>query len=115
MESILAAVVTAVIGPVAVLFVGRRLGKKVEAVERHTSETLNQVKNSHKTNLRDDVDALHDEVREMRKDQQGLHSDVREIRTDITGLRRDDAVTRVDLDSLRRRMREHEASHRGEN
>ena len=108
MEVIVTAVVTAIIGPVAVLMVGRHLSRKVEAVQRHTSETLNQVKNSHQTNFRDDVDNVLQEVRLMRDDQQVLHKELRQVRGDITGLRRDDGVTRSDLDSLRRRVRGNE-------
>lgn len=101
-------IVTGVVGPLLVLLVGWFLNRRIGKVAEHTTQTLDQVKNSHNTNLRNDIDALHQEVRESRDDSRSIHSELREMRTDITGLRRDDAVARTDLDSLRRRVRANE-------
>lgn len=101
-------IIANVVGPLLVLVVGWFLNKRIGKVAEHTTQTLDQVKNSHDTNFRDDVDALHQEVRESREDSRSIHAELREMRTDITGLRRDDAVARSDLDSLRRRVRDNE-------
>lgn len=94
------AIITAVVGPLIMLIVGWFLNRKVNRVEAHTAETLNQVKNSHQTNLRNDIDdirydiaSVHDEVRGVRIEVRGLHKDDEHIREDVRRL--EDRVRKV--------------------
>ncbi|MFE2997936.1 DUF2746 domain-containing protein [Nocardia sp. NPDC059246] len=48
------------------------------------AEVKDQVKNTHKTNLREDMDAIHNEIREMRQENR---QDNAELRTEVRELR----------------------------
>lgn len=96
------------LGPSAVAVVGWVLNKRIGAVDRRvgrTAETVastaaateqvrEQVQNSHATNLRHDLDAIHTSIRgvqsdltDVRDDQRVLHRDVRGIHRDVSDLR----------------------------
>jgi len=82
--------------------IGGVLVAKVSKTEKHAKESLAQVKNSHKTNLRDDLDGgfsglgaqvaelaetlggLVETVSEVKRDQGGMKSELRGIRRDQT-------------------------------
>lgn len=59
---------------------------QLKGIKRDASEARYQVKNSHKTNFRDDIDDLHQEVRDFRKERREDHKEVLAIRTDIRHL-----------------------------
>lgn len=69
------AVVVALIAAVS----QRRTGRSVGRIEEQVGEVHNSTVNSHQTNMRDDVDAVHDDLR-------NLHTVVERIDTNQAGL-----------------------------
>lgn len=65
----------AIVAPALSAYMTARLSRSVQQV-RH------QVENTHDTNLRDDLDLMHRDIR-------GISEDVREIRKDIQDIRRE--------------------------
>lgn len=80
-DTVLVALITFVASPVVLAVLNRmqtrRLGDRIGGIEAKTEAVREQVQNSHRTNFRDDHDALRDEVREgfddirRRQDAQG--------------------------------------------
>ena len=74
-------IVLAILSPVFVAWITTRGQKKsrgdIEQVREH-------VVNSHSTNLRDDLDAIHRDIRGIRTDVGDLRDETREIRTYMT-------------------------------
>lgn len=91
--------IVGVLGPVALALVGifaEYVRRKLNAVsdtvisaEDHAREAKEQVKNSHSTNLRDDLDALHDDVREALRLLTEHGADLKRHGSEIGGLRAD--------------------------
>lgn len=87
----------------AVWIATRTTRKKVDAQADDIKAVRHQVQNSHRTNLRDDIDGtteqvaqlgvavgrLADSVEGLREDVGGLHSETRDLRKDVTGVRDD--------------------------
>ena len=81
---ILVALITT-LGGVIVALIG--FWGKVTEIRDHTKEAKEQVKNSHTTNLRDDMDAIHEDVRaalellkQHSKEIGGIREDIRQER-----------------------------------
>lgn len=89
----------ALIGAAVTLLGGAIEGvrRKLNSVEEHAHAARAQVQNSHKTNLRDDMDRLHDDVREV------LEA-VKRQGSEISGLRRDLRVEREERMQLAHRV-----------
>lgn len=89
-EGVVVALVTGLFGTIiAVLQSHRATGKKIDAVATNAAEAREQVKNSHKTNLRDDMDALHADVREALRLLTEHGADLKRHGSEIGGLRAD--------------------------
>lgn len=78
-EGFLAAIVTGCFTLIPILIQNRRL-KRVNA---HVEETRHEVKNSHKTNLRDDLDLMHSDIKAIAEVQRAQGADIIGIRTDL--------------------------------
>lgn len=77
---VLAAIITGGFG-VIIAYVGR--------VEKHAKAAVDQVKNSHTTNLRDDMDAMHADIRGVLDRQTRVMTLQLEHSSQIAGLRAD--------------------------
>ena len=71
--------------------------RKLNTVEEHAKESRAQVQNSHKTNLRDDIDNLHDDVRQ-------ILTALERHGGEISGLRKDMRVEREERMALSSRV-----------
>ncbi|QDP44230.1 hypothetical protein KGG70_gp54 [Streptomyces phage Celia] len=80
-------IVVAVIG-VLVEFL-RRQSSALNEVRENTAEARNQVANSHQTNLRDDMDRLHDDVRAVLELVTEHGQDIRGLRSELQQERRE--------------------------
>lgn len=105
--------ITAVVGPVVVLIVGWRLNRKLKKTSENTSQVLDQVKNSHEVNLRDNLDEIHKDVKSVqdtvnRHDRRldGIEENLANSYDLITGLSRDDTAIRKRLTTMEDRIRE---------
>lgn len=85
------------VSPAILLVLGWILNRKINTVRDDTSATRYQVQNSHETNLREDLDAIREDIGHV-------HGEVREARRDIGGLREDDTQQRRDIRSLTGRV-----------
>lgn len=74
-------VLVALIG--AVVEFMRRQKNALNEVRENAAETRGQVANDHGTNLRDDLDRLHDDVRAVLESLRRQGHDIREIRSDL--------------------------------
>lgn len=61
----------------------RRHQKAISEVREHTVASLEQVQNSHTTNLRDDLDGMHQDVREVLSVLQRHGSEISGLRADL--------------------------------
>lgn len=104
-EALGVAIVTAVVGPAVLLVLGALLNRKInhlsaatQAVKSDTKQTLNQVQNSHTTNLREEGDERHGElvalVTTVLNVQKAQAADIGGIRSELRDLRKDDAGQR---------------------
>lgn len=104
-EGVVVALVTGLFGTIiAVLQSHRATGKKIDAVATNAAEAREQVKNSHKTNLRDDMDALHADVREALRRLTEQSDDLRRHGSEISGIRRDFQIEREERLAVSRRV-----------
>lgn len=74
------------------------LASRMKATNKAVHATQEQVQNSHKTNLRDDLDRLHDDVRLVLTTQEQHGKEIGGIRTDLAHERdeRLDVARRLD-------------------
>lgn len=101
---LVAAIATPALGTVASIAVAlitrrdtkRELGDQraeLATIREHTSRSLDQLENTHTTNLRNDLDKLTgivtDGMAAIRTDVGGLHSETRDLRNDVAGIRAD--------------------------
>lgn len=80
-DPVAVAVVTTV-GSVLIALIGV-MAHQLKGIKKDASEARWQVKNSHKTNFRDDLDDMHQEVRDFREEIRNNHKEVVSIRQDI--------------------------------
>ncbi len=92
----------------------RELGdQRAELVEikQHASRSLDQLENTHTTNLRDDLDKLTEILRDgmaaIRTDVGGLHSETRDLRQDVAGIRADGRHDRRKLAQQEKALDDH--------
>lgn len=102
--------VTAVIGPLCILVVGwwleykrRKDNKTHQAVLERVHQ---QVENSHKRNLRDDIDVLHDLMSETNQGLRKVRDEVRWIRQDISDLKASEQEQRMESRNMRADLRD---------
>lgn len=114
-------ILTAVPGVVSIVvsLISRRDTKRelqvtrdeVAIVRDGQNEALAQLKNTHKTNLREDIDDLVAIVRDgqaaIRDDIGGLHSETRDLRQDVEGIRTDARRDRRRLTAQEKALDEH--------
>jgi hypothetical protein len=106
--------IVGVLGPVALALVGifaeyvrRKLNSvsdTVNSAEDHAREAKEQVKNSHTTNLRDDMDLLHDDVKEVLRVLADHGLDLKRHGSEIGGLRADMRLERDERLHLSKRV-----------
>ncbi|WP_280395571.1 DUF2746 domain-containing protein [Nocardia brasiliensis] len=72
--------VLAILASVAVAWITNR-GQRQQ--RRDLAEVRNQVTNTHDTNLRDDLDEMHRDIRGLRQDVGELRGEVREVRGQV--------------------------------
>jgi len=119
-EAVRVAIVTAVVGPAVMLILGAWLNRKInhlsaatQEVRSDTKQTLNQVQNSHTTNLREEGDERHGELvalvttvlnvqKTQAEVQKAQAADIGGIRSELRDLRKDDAGQRDRLLDLER-------------
>ncbi|MET9861952.1 DUF2746 domain-containing protein [Streptomyces smyrnaeus] len=80
-------VVVGLIGIVAEFM--RRQSNALTEVRENTAEARDQVSNTHTTNLRDDMDRMHEDVREVLSVLSQHGTEIREIRSEIRQERRE--------------------------
>ena len=102
-------VIVGAIVTITVTVVSRRDTKaQLEKAQDSVDQTLEQVRNTHTQNLREDLDekfqdmgsrndAVTDNVTALRDDVGGLHSETRDLRKDVTGIRTDARRSRRDI------------------
>jgi hypothetical protein len=96
--------IVGLVGTVLTILLGRQ-HKALGEVRKHSREANEQVSNSHTTNLRDDIDRLHDDVRAV--------LDIsRQHAKEIGGLREDLRVEREERLAGDARCDEHSRIHR---
>lgn len=83
-DTVSVAVITTV-GSVVVALFGF-MAHQLKGIKKDASEARYQVKNSHKSNMRDDMDAIHQEIRDFREERREDHKEVLAIRKDIRRL-----------------------------
>lgn len=76
----------------------------VGTVEEHAREAKEQVKNSHDTNLRDDLDRMHDDIREALRLLGEHGDDLKRHGSEIGGLRADMRLERDERLHLSKRV-----------
>jgi gas vesicle protein len=89
-------IVVALIG--TALEVLRRHGKAIEQVAEDAAQAREQVTNTHSTNLRDDMDRIHDDVREVLKVLARHGEEISGIREEIRQERRERLAVSERLD-----------------
>lgn len=91
---------------------------KLHETRLGVDRTLDQVANTHDTNLRDDLDGKFSELGDrlaivadalgaMREDVGGLHSETRDLRRDVLGIRTDARRDRRKLAEQEKKLDEH--------
>jgi hypothetical protein len=114
----LVVVALAVITTVGTVLANRPMRKKLEAVAADAREARDQTANTHKTNLRDDLDAFRDEVRQGFEDvatEQGetrrsvgiVRRELRGVRKDVGSLQEDVVEIHDETRTVRERLDEH--------
>lgn len=76
------------------------LAHQLKGIKRDATEARVQVKNSHKTNLRDDMDKIHKEVLAIRQERRDDHEDVIAMKGDIRYLTSTDRRQWEAIDAL---------------
>jgi hypothetical protein len=111
--------VTSVLGPAIVAWINnKKIRAEAQVTREDMAEIKGQVKNSHTSNLRVDLDEkfteLGDRMGELsvmlggvRDDVGGLHSETRDLRQDVTGIRTDARRDRRQVGELTGRVEEH--------
>lgn len=99
MSDPVAVAVISTIGSVLVALFGL-LAHQLKGIKRDASEAKVQVKNSHKTNLRDDMDLIHKEVVAIRQERRDDHEDVISMKQDIRYLTSTDRRQWEAIDAL---------------
>jgi hypothetical protein len=82
-------IVLAVVPAVTTWVTGRNARKRATDTQADVAVIREEVKNTHSSNLRGDLDKLRDAIDGVRDDLGGLHSEVRDTRRDIGGIRTD--------------------------
>lgn len=104
-------VVLAVVPALTTWATQRGTRRRVTETQESVGRVLDQVANTHTTNLRDDLDEKIAGVvasqEAMRKDIGGLHSEMRDARRDIAGIRTDGRQDRRALAEQRDALAEH--------
>lgn len=77
------------------------LRRGVKAAQQDAAVTREQVQNSHKTNLRDDIDIVMDKISEVLTVQRSTSNDVRQLREDLAIERRERLAVADRVDDLR--------------
>lgn len=90
-------------GLIVIALIGR---KKLDAIAGDAKEARDQTANTHKSNLRDDIDGLRDDVTGLKDTLGVVHGDLRGLQKDVTGLRSADGTIRKQL-ALAVQDREH--------
>ena len=102
-------VIVGAIVTITVTVVSRRDTKaQLEKAQESVDQTLEQVRNTHTQNLREDldekfrdmgsrIDTVTEHVTALRDDVGGLHSETRDLRKDVTGIRTDARRSRRDI------------------
>lgn len=93
------AIVGGIFGTLAILL-DRRRGRDIKRVEEHAAEARYQVQNSHKSNLRDDIDRVLEGI-------DALHLGQRMHSSEIGGLRAELRQERVERLDVARRLDDH--------
>ena len=92
------ATVTAIIGPAFMAILAAILNRKIKNIRSDTAQTLDQVKNSHTTNMREEGDDRHDELVALVRDVIGTQTtqtaEIGGIRSELRALRSDDSKQR---------------------
>ena len=108
--TVIAALITFLIGPAVIAILGARLTRKVNHLSADTKATRHQVENSHSTNLRDDQDDKHAELVELVKAvigaQKSQGAEIGGVREELRGVRRDVSDLRGELGVERERIRD---------
>lgn len=86
-DAVTISIIGTVVGPAIILVIGWLLNRKVNHMRSDTAATKEQVQNSHKTNLRDDIDGMARDIRTVLRGQ-GRHENLIDTLTkDVGGLR----------------------------
>lgn len=112
-DDVIISLIGTVIGPVIILWVSTRLGRRIKMQGIATEQIRYQVENSHKTNIRDDMDVILTEVQagftnvrgeisSVRGDLAGVHGDIRGLREDVTELRKTDSQNSREISELQK-------------
>lgn len=89
---------------VAVINNGRRIERAAKSSREHAAAVMDQVQNTHSTNLREDVDDLHDDVREVLTLARQHSEDIGDLRKQTDGLRREARLEREERMQLNERV-----------
>ncbi|MGN6589511.1 MAG: hypothetical protein ACTHKE_04390 [Sphingomicrobium sp.] len=100
-DTILAAVITAVIGPLILLYLEKNR-RDTNRIRRDAEQAREQVKNSHSTNLREELDERHKETLEHFEKQDRHNEEVLRL---LGGLERSDNQQWTVINELRDRPR----------
>jgi len=114
-------IVTSIISAIVVILTTQRTNKHEEETKRHLREqgkaiqsVKEQTNNNHGTNLRDDMDAIRDSIKDLKTglktDIGDVRGDISEMKTDINDLRRQtsqvhDGVNNVNRSSMEEHKR----------
>lgn len=84
-----------------------RTGNLLDRVAKHTEQAREQVQNSHKTNLRDDIDRLLEGVERLTEGQNRQEATLERHGSEISGIRKDARVEREERISVSQRLDNH--------
>ena len=108
-EAVGVSIVTAIVGPAFMAILAAILSRKIKHIRSDTAQTLDQVKNSHTTNLREEGDERHDElvalVSAVITAQTAQGYDIGGIRSELRTLRDDDGEQRKRILDLEKKPR----------
>jgi len=108
-DTVVVSIITVVIGPAFMAILAAILSRKIKHIRSDTAQTLDQVKNSHTTNLREEGDERHNElvalVSAVINTQATQGYDIGGIRSELRTLRDDDGEQRKRILDLEKKPR----------
>ena len=108
-DTVVVSMITVVIGPAFMAILAAILNRKIKNIRSDTAQTLDQVKNSHTTNLREEGDDRHSEivalVSAVINTQAAQGHDISGIRSELRTLRDDDSEQRKRILDLEKKPR----------